>query len=62
MSAAPKTRQHAEGGIQRWMYVEGRPSLNAKNRYGMPPKLPYNKGKGYAALAEYFPHLTGGIH
>jgi len=57
-----KTRQHAEGGIQRWMYLEGRPSLNAKNRYGMPPKLPYNKGKGYAALAEYFPHLTGGIH
>jgi Cdc6-like AAA superfamily ATPase len=54
-----KTRQHAEGGIQRWMYLEGRPSLNAKNRYGMPPKLPFNKGNGFASLAPYLPHLSG---
>jgi Cdc6-like AAA superfamily ATPase len=55
-----KKRQHAEGGIQRWMYVEGRPSLNAKNRYGMPPKFPYKKGEGFNVLAPYLPHMNGG--
>jgi hypothetical protein len=56
-----KTRAHAEGGLTRWLYVEGRPSLNAKNRYGMPSKLPFMKGQGYAKLAPYFPHLNGGV-
>jgi Cdc6-like AAA superfamily ATPase len=55
-----KKRSHAEGGIQRWMYLEGRPSLNAKNRYGMPPKMPYNKGQGFAGLAPFLPHLNNG--
>jgi hypothetical protein len=27
----------------------------AKNRYGMPPKIVYRQGEGYAALAKYFP-------
>jgi hypothetical protein len=55
-----KTRAHAEGGIQRWMHVEGRPTLNAKNRYGMPPKFPYKKGEGYSALAPYLPNVNNG--
>jgi hypothetical protein len=55
-----KKRQHAEGGIQRWMYVEGRPSLNAKNRCSMPPKFPYKKGEGFSVLAPYLPHLNSG--
>lgn len=50
-----KTRTHAEGGTQRWIYCEGRPSLNAKNRYGIPPKVLYEKGKGFAVLGKYFP-------
>lgn len=52
-----KTRTHAEGGIQRWLYVEGRPSLNAKNRYGMAGKYLYTKGKGYDVLAPFFPNV-----
>lgn len=55
-----KTRAVAEGGVMRWMYVEGRPSMNAGNRYGMPPKFPYLRGKGYETLAKYFPHVNGG--
>lgn len=50
-----KKRTHAEGGNQRWIYVEQKPSMNAKNRYNMPPKLLFKKGEGYAALAKYFP-------
>lgn len=56
-----KVRAHAEGGVQRWMYLEGRPSMNAGNRYNMPPKMPYMRGKGYEALAKYFPHANGGV-
>lgn len=52
-----KTRTHAEGGLQRWIYVEGRPSLNAKNRYGMTGKLLYAKGKGYEVLAPFLPSV-----
>jgi hypothetical protein len=52
-----KKRAHAEGGVQRWLWLEGRPSLNAKNRYGMPPKLIYTKGKGYEVLAPYLPSV-----
>lgn len=50
-----KKRSHAEGGTARWIYTENRPSLNAKNRYSMPPKLIFKKGEGYAKLAPYFP-------
>lgn len=56
-----KKRAHAEGGVTRWMYVEGRPTMNAKNRYGMKAKFPYIKGKGYATLAPYFPSVNGGV-
>lgn len=50
-----KTRAHAEG-VQRWVYSEQRPSINCKNRYGIPAKVLYKKGEGYKALAPYFPH------
>ncbi len=50
-----KTRSHAEGSSQRFIYCEGRPAFVAKNRFGMPPKVPFRKGSGYAELAKYFP-------
>jgi Cdc6-like AAA superfamily ATPase len=50
-----KKRAVAEGGATRWIYCEGRPAFTAKNRFGMPPKLQYAKGKGYEALAPFFP-------
>lgn len=56
-----KKRTHAEGGSTRWMYTEGRPSLNAKNRYGMRARYPFIKGQGYATLAPYFPSVNGGV-
>ncbi len=43
------------GGGTRWIYAEGRPSFVAKNRYGMPDRLQYQLGAGYAALAPYLP-------
>lgn len=49
-----KKRAHAEG-VQRWIYTEGRPALNAKNRYGMPAKILFQKGKGYSSMEKYFP-------
>lgn len=50
---------HAEGSGEREIHVEERPGFLAKNRYSMPPKLPYKKGKGYEELAKYFPEPRG---
>lgn len=50
-----KKRMHAEGGTVRWIYTEQRPSINAKNRYGMPARVLFKKGAGYTELAKYFP-------
>lgn len=48
-------RATATGGPARWIYCEGRPSHVAGSRYGMPEKILYRKGHGYAELAPYFP-------
>lgn len=32
----------------------GKPAFVAKNRYGMPESIRFDRGKGYAALAQYF--------
>lgn len=50
-----KERTHAEGGGTRWIYCEGRPAFVSKNRYGMPDRIQFVKGKGYTALAPFFP-------
>lgn len=50
-----KSRARAEGAGVRWIYTEKRPAFIAKNRYGMPDRVLYNKGEGYAALAPYLP-------
>jgi AAA domain len=42
-------------GVNRFIYCEGRPAFLAGNRYNLPAKLRYDKGKGYAALAPYLP-------
>lgn len=51
-------RTRAMGGGNRLIYTEGRPAFVAKNRYGLPDKLPYVMGRGYADLAPYFPGYT----
>jgi len=50
-----KKRAQADGGSQRWIYTEGRPAFVAKNRFGMPPKMMFEKGKGFLELSKYFP-------
>lgn len=49
-----KTRAVAEG-INRFIFCEARPAFLAGNRYGLPAKIRFDKGKGYAALAPFLP-------
>lgn len=48
-------RVRADGGGNRWLYAAPRPAFVAKNRYGVPDKLMYERGKGYEALSPHFP-------
>lgn len=50
-----KKRAQADGGGQRWIYTEGRPAFVAKNRFGMPEKVMFQPGKGFAELSKYLP-------
>ena len=50
-----KKRNRADGGSQRWLHFEARPSFVAKNRYGLPAKMPVPKDFSYGALAPYLP-------
>lgn len=49
---------HAAGGSTRWIFCEGRPAYTAKNRYGLPERVLFNKGQGYAELAKHFPNAA----
>jgi hypothetical protein len=53
-------RVRADGGAQRWIYCEGKPAYTAGNRYGMPERIPYIRGEGFTALAQYFPQAKEG--
>lgn len=53
--AKKDARKRADGGGNRWIYAAPRPAFVAKNRYGIPDKLMYERGKGYAALSSHFP-------
>lgn len=48
-------RARADGGDSRWIYAQGKPAFVAGNRFNMPEKLLYERGKGFAALAPFFP-------
>jgi hypothetical protein len=50
-----QSRAIAEGGSTTFIHTEGRPAFVAKNRYGLPAKIKYDRGKGFEALAPYFP-------
>ena len=52
-----KKRNRADGGSQRWLHFEARPSFVAKNRYDLPAKMPVPKDFSYGALAPYLPPL-----
>lgn len=53
-----KQRARADGGRSVWMHATSRPAYAAGNRYGLPEKTLYEPGKGYAALAPFFPHIA----
>ena len=50
-----KTRSRADGGGAILIHAIGKPAYTAKNRYGIPNTVRYDKGKGFAALAPYLP-------
>lgn len=51
-----KTRAIGAGGRNVWMHTDSRPAYVAGNRYDLPEKLIYERGKGFDALAPYFPN------
>lgn len=53
-----KKVSHAEGK-RRMIYLSGEAAWDAKNRYSMPDKLEYKKGKGFEELQSYFPKPAG---
>lgn len=50
---------HGESGGDRQIHLEERAGFVAKNRYNMPPSIPYKKGQGYSELSKYFPAPAG---
>jgi hypothetical protein len=56
--SGPGARLRADGGGNRWIHATPRPAFVAKNRYGLPEKMQYEKGKGFGELAEYFPGMA----
>jgi hypothetical protein len=51
-----KTRNRADAGPSRWIHFQGKPAFVAKNRYGMPAKLPVPQNFDFGAtLAPFFP-------
>lgn len=48
-----QTRTTATSTGDRIIYTEERPAYLAKNRYKMPPELPYKDGKGYSVIKQY---------
>jgi hypothetical protein len=48
-------RTRATGGDTVLLHTVGKPAFTAKNRYGMPPQLRYDKGKGFEVLAPFLP-------
>jgi hypothetical protein len=54
-SAKKGARTRADGGGNRWVYASPRPAFVAKNRYSIPDKIVFERGKGFEKLAPHFP-------
>jgi len=50
-----KERAIGKGGDTVWIHTREKPAFVAKNRYGIPDKVQFKRGEGYAALAPYLP-------
>ena len=53
--SGPGARVRADGGGNRFIHTSPRPSYIAKNRYGLPDRIQYEKGKVWEVLSPYFP-------
>ena len=52
-------RKRAIGSGERLLYTEERPAFVAKNRYGLPPEIPFDKeGKYWATIANHVPYFN----
>lgn len=51
-----KGRAIAGGGRNVWMHTDSRPAYVAGNRYNLPEKMLFERGKGFDALAPFFPN------
>jgi hypothetical protein len=49
-----RERTRAAASPQRFLFTEGRPAFAAKNRFGMPPKLPIPLDFDFGDLAQYW--------
>lgn len=54
-----KDRALASGGGATLIHAIGKPAYTAKNRYGIPPTVRYDRGQGFNALEQYFPAISG---
>lgn len=50
-----KERARADGGGVVLIHAAGRPAYTAKNRYGIPATVRFDRGSGFSALAPYLP-------
>jgi hypothetical protein len=55
-------RARADGGSQRYLFLEGRPAFAAKNRYSMPAKIPIDNPFNIEMLTKYFPQTGSATH
>lgn len=52
-------RKRAMGAGDRYLYTQERPAFVAKNRYGLPFEIPFDKeGVYWSVLAQHVPYLT----
>lgn len=50
-----KERARADGGGVVLIHTIGKPAFIAKNRYGLPATIRFDRGQGYSAIAPYLP-------
>lgn len=54
-----KDRKRAIGSSDRFLYTQERPSAIAKNRYGLPEEIPFDKdGSYWATIASHIPYFN----
>jgi len=55
-----RKRTRAHGGLTRYLHWEGKPAFTAKNRYGLPAKMPVPKDFDFKQLAPFLPACRSG--